>query len=220
MSHDLHLEPAEARVLGVLIEKSLTTPDSYPLSLNGLQLGCNQKSNRDPKVEMMEGEVFSAVERLRMMQLAGRVQTAGSRVEKFAHSAQQVLSVGDAELAVLAELMMRGPQTKGELRTRASRMASLPSQEDLSSVMETLRGRNMLADLPPLAGSRAGRVVETLSKLGQAAAEGQVRESAPAPIPARSADTSPQSESLENRVSRLERQLARLAASLGEPLEG
>jgi len=231
LTHDLHFEPAEARVLGVLIEKSLTTPDQYPLSLNGLQLGCNQKSNRDPKVEMMEGEVFSAVERLRMMRLAGRVQAAGSRVEKFAHSAGQVLSADDRELAVLAELLMRGAQTKGELRTRANRMQAFASQDELAATLEALRNKGMVADLPPLAGSRAARVTETLSKLGQASAGGVAQPvatpAAAAPVrgaPPATASSSPteasELEALTHRVTKLETDLARLAAALGESLEG
>ena len=217
-------------MLGVLIEKSLTTPDQYPLSLNGLQLGCNQKSNRDPKVEMMEGEVFSAVERLRMMRLAGRVQAAGSCVEKFAHSAGQVLSADNRELAVLAELLMRGAQTKGELRTRANRMQAFATQEELAATLEALRNKSMVADLPPLAGSRAGRITETLSKLGQVSAEGATEpvttptavepvQSAPPAVPGAPADQPSEIESLTRRVAKLEADLARLAASLGESLE-
>ncbi|MFT5284409.1 MAG: hypothetical protein ACI8TQ_000565 [Planctomycetota bacterium] len=234
MTHSLSLEPSEARVLGVLIEKALTVPDQYPLSLNALQLGCNQKSNRDPKIEMMEGEVFSSVERLRMMQLAGRVTIAGSRVERFGHSANQVLGTTDAELAVLAELLMRGAQTKGELRTRANRMSPFATQEDLGEVLLSLRDKQLLADLPPLPGSRAARVGETLSTKGQAEASNPVstpaHSAAPSVAPASfspaSASISPAAshstsdlQELTSRVARLENQLAKLAEALGEPLD-
>ena len=122
---DISLNSHEARVLGVLIEKAYTTPDQYPLSLNGATNGCNQKSNRDPKVDFSEAEVRIALQGLRMKGLAGGAVLAGSRVEKFRHNAKEILKVGERAIAVMAELMLRGPQTAGELRTRAKRMLSL-----------------------------------------------------------------------------------------------
>ena len=234
MTHSLSLEPSEARVLGVLIEKSLTTPDQYPLSLNSLQLGCNQKSNRDPKTEMMEGEVFSSVERLRMMQLAGRVTSVSSRVERFGHSANQVLGVSDAELAVLAELLLRGAQAKGELRARANRMSPMATQADLGQVLALLREKLLVADLPPLSNSRAARVTETLSCKAQAelknpkasATVGTARAghrldptSNQTTLDSPSGTPKPTIEELAERVARLEAQLAKLASALGESLD-
>ena len=112
----------ETRVLGSLIEKELTTPEYYPMSLNGLTNACNQKNNRSPKSELSEEEVSSAIEELRSKRLAFRVDLVGSRVPKFQHNAEKELNLIKAERALLAELLNRGPQTTGELNTRASRM--------------------------------------------------------------------------------------------------
>ncbi len=125
----------ESRVLGVLVEKALTTPDQYPLSLNAIVNGANQKNNRDPVLAMTEQAAFEAAEGLREKQLAVRVDQAGGRVHKYRHSAMETLCVRTAELAVLAELLMRGPQTLGELRGRASRMHPLESIERAKEVL-------------------------------------------------------------------------------------
>src|SRR5687768_8855049 len=119
------LTPNEARALGVLIEKATTTPEQYPLSLNALTNGANQKNNRDPVLSLSEDEIFEAVESLRDKQLAVRVDQAGSRVHKYKHTASETLRCSAGQLAVLAELLLRGPQTLGELRGRASRMHPL-----------------------------------------------------------------------------------------------
>src|SRR5688572_4100082 len=114
------LNPSEARVLGVLIEKALTTPDQYPLSLNAVVNGANQKNNRDPVLTMTDDEAFEALEGLRTNGLVVRVDQAGSRVHKYRHNAIDALHVRTGESAILAELLLRGPQTLGELRGRAS----------------------------------------------------------------------------------------------------
>src|SRR5437762_12509810 len=116
----VELTPDESRVLGVLIEKSTTTPEQYPLSINALTNGSNQKNNRDPVLTMSEDQVFDAVEKLREKQLVVRVDSVGSRVHKYKHQAGEVLRCRAGELSVLAELLLRGPQTLGELRGRAS----------------------------------------------------------------------------------------------------
>src|SRR6185312_14596512 len=125
-----HLTPIESRVLGVLIEKATTTPEQYPLSLNALTNGANQKNNRDPVLSVSDDEVFDAVESLREKQLAVRVDQVGSRVHKYKHTAGEILRCSGAQLAVLAELLLRGPQTQGELRGRASRMHPIATLED------------------------------------------------------------------------------------------
>ena len=152
----------EARVFGALIEKSMTTPDQYPLSLNAATSGSNQKSNRNPVVDYIEAEVDVALQGLVIKGFAGRVQTAGSRVEKFRHNAHQKLDLGDAELAILAELLMRGPQTPGELLRRAARMSPIPTPDELSAHLESLTSSGFVAALGPAPGSRAGRTVQTL----------------------------------------------------------
>src|SRR3954452_18048304 len=106
----IQLTRNEARLLGVLIEKATTTPEQYPLSINALMNGANQKNNRDPVLNLSEDELFEAVEGLRAKQLAVRVDAAGSRVHKYRHQAGETLHCKGGELAVLGELMLRGPQ--------------------------------------------------------------------------------------------------------------
>jgi uncharacterized protein YceH (UPF0502 family) len=109
----IQLTPEEARVLGVLIEKSLTTPEQYPLSLNAAVNGANQKNNRDPVISMSEDAAFDALEGLRDKGLVVRIDTPGARVHKYRHQAQEALHARTGEIAILAELLLRGPQTLG-----------------------------------------------------------------------------------------------------------
>ncbi|MDZ4773949.1 MAG: DUF480 domain-containing protein [Planctomycetota bacterium] len=163
MIDEIKLDAIEARVLGVLIEKALTTPEQYPLSLNGATLGCNQKSNRDPVLELMEGEVNTAIGKLIVKGLAGSVHPSGGRVEKFRHNAEAVLKVTTPQAALLAELLMRGPQQPGELRARVSRMAQLDTQQALTDLLRPLTERGLVVRLDPTPGSRAERYAQTLS---------------------------------------------------------
>ncbi len=156
------LDPTEARVLGVLIEKQLTTPDVYPLSLNGLTNGCNQKSNRSPVMDLDEHEVELALDRLRLQQLVGEVRSTGSRVTKYQHTAREKLDVDGGALAVLAELLVRGVQQPGELRARASRMVKIADLAALEQHLAVLERLGYLVRLAPAAGSRAPRVNQTL----------------------------------------------------------
>lgn len=159
------LSPAEARVLGVLIEKQMTTPDQYPLTLNAITAGANQKNNRSPVLDLSDDEAFAAAEALREKGLASRIEQAGARVSKHRHLAAEKLAARPAELALLAELLLRGPQTVGELRGRASRMQafeSLPATEGfLRSLIE--REDPLVRKLPPVPGSRAERYAQLLS---------------------------------------------------------
>jgi uncharacterized protein YceH (UPF0502 family) len=115
------LPAIDRRVLGVLIEKGKTTPDQYPMSLNALTAGCNQKSNRYPQMDLDPEDVLKSVDRLRMLGAVAEVQ-GGGRVPRFRHFAYEWLGVNKVELAVMAELLLRGSQTEGELRGRAARM--------------------------------------------------------------------------------------------------
>ena len=157
------LNEHEARVLGVLIEKELTTPDQYPLSLNALGNGCNQKSNRDPVVDFLEAELVVALQGLTMKGLAGRVSGAGSRVEKYRHNARERLKLSALETAVLAELLMRGPQAPGELRSRVNRMSKVSGLEELRAPLAALQEKGLVARLAPGHGSRAERFVQRLA---------------------------------------------------------
>jgi uncharacterized protein YceH (UPF0502 family) len=137
------LDDVEVRVLGCLIEKELTTPEYYPLSLNALTNACNQKSNRDPLVTLAEEEVVRALDGLRFKQLAV-LSADGGRVPKYRHILAEKMGLVPAELAIICELLVRGPQTMGELRTRCERMNSFP---DLASIEEVL-GELMNGDTP------------------------------------------------------------------------
>src|SRR5262245_9738614 len=121
MALDILLDPIESRLFGVLIEKALTTPDQYPLSVNAAVNGANQKSNRDPVLTLEEPEVASALQRLEKKYMARLVFPGGSRVEKYCHNGKDALGLDAPALAVLAELLLRGPQSPGELRGRAGR---------------------------------------------------------------------------------------------------
>ena len=143
---DLEMLPeltfTETRVLGSLIEKELTTPEYYPMTLNGLTNACNQKNNRNPKSELSEEEVSVAIEELRSKRLAFRVDLVGSRVPKFQHNAEKELDLIKAERALLAELLNRGPQTTGELNTRASRMFHFDGLSDVEDTLIELSERD------------------------------------------------------------------------------
>jgi uncharacterized protein YceH (UPF0502 family) len=212
----IELNEHELRALGVLIEKDMTTPDQYPLSLNAATTGCNQKSNRDPVVDYVEAEVDVALQGLVHKGLAGRVM--GSRVERFRHNAREVLELGDAELAVLAELCLRGPQAPGELRGRAARMHALATLEALSPVLARLIERGLARRLPPGPGSRVERFEQTLCK--SAAQESRPAAPTPAPqaassAPAAASPTPARRNDLAEQVALLRRQIDFLASSLG-----
>lgn len=205
------LNAAEARVLGVLIEKAQTTPAQYPLTLNGLASGCNQKNNRDPVTEFGEDHVLEAIDRLRAKNIVREVMLSGSRVAKYRHVAREALELDTRELAVLAELLMRGPQTVGELRSRASRMTPLESTEIVQNILSTLMQRDppLARQVPPAPGSRAPRFVQLLSPdlhpIDTAAAS-------PAP---RSATIAERSDGdLAGRVNELEQQVRQLRDEL------
>lgn len=212
----IDLDPHEARVLGVLIEKEQTTPDQYPLTRNAVTLGCNQKSNRSPEMSLPEGEVGVVLDKLSIHGLVGRVLPLGSRVEKYRHNAAERLELRPVELAVLAELLLRGPQAPGELRTRASRMHPIESLEDLQAALEPLMRRSLVRRLPPSPGSRAERYAQLLAPEAHPIEAGPA---APTAIPGRPASgAGDRLAALEGRVERLERRLTRLADKLGEDL--
>jgi len=208
------LEPNEARVLGVLIEKEMTVPDQYPLSLNATTAGCNQKSNRHPVLSLSESEVQTQLDKLVVLGLVGRVQPASSRVERYRHNAKERLDLGPRAVAILAELLMRGPQSRGELRTRAARMVPIDTQEVLNESLAPLIERGFVEILPPPPGSRAERVVQKLSPDAHPLDAPSALAAPASPPPRTTVD------SLVERVERLERQLASLADKLGESLGG
>ncbi len=216
----LQLTPEESRVLGVLIEKAFTTPDQYPLSLNAVVNGANQKNNRDPVLTMEENPAFEALESLRAKGLVVRVDSAGSRVNKYKQTMGETLHLRAGEVALLAELLLRGPQTLGELRGRASRMQALESLEVTKGLLNALAKRDepFVRELPPSPGSRAERYVQLLCAdlhpLNVTPGASASTVSRPDPEPGRI-------ERLEAELERVKTALRKLAAAVGEgdPLE-
>ena len=222
---DIELTLNETRVIGCLIEKEVCTPDQYPLSLNALVAGCNQKNNRDPVLTMTEDETFDALESLRGKQLVVRVDVANSRVHRYKHTAVETLHARTGEIAVLAELLLRGPQTLGELRGRASRMHPLESLDAVKDMLRALteRPEPYVRQIAPAPGSRAERFVQLLCPDLHRI---DVSSSSPASLStpaATSMGNATDSTELAERVERLEAEVAslrqlvtRLAEALGE----
>lgn len=138
----------ERRVLGVLIEKAKTTPDNYPMSIAAIVAGANQKSNRSPLMQLDEDDVQMSLDKLRAVGVAREIQGSG-RVAKFRHVAYEWLGVDAAGVAIMTELLLRGPQTVGELRTRASRMHDLPDLEMVSAVIAALQAKGLAQAMTP-----------------------------------------------------------------------
>ena len=214
---DIILNDVETRVLGSLVEKDVTTPDYYPLSLNALVHACNQKNNRDPIMNLNEEAVHQALSTLQEKRLAGHTSSADSRVTKYEHRLQEVFNFTRGETAILCVLLLRGPQTPGELRGRTERMHHF---EDLTEVQSTLQ-RLMQRD-PPLArvlprqpGTKESRYKHLLAGDPEDPADVSVVR-APSPVSAfsQSADADriarleDELSGLKNEVSDLKQQLA------------
>lgn len=201
---EIRFDPLEARLFGVLVEKALTTPEQYPLSVNAATYGANQKSNRNPVLSLEEPEVHDVLERLAKRFLARQVFPGSGRVLKYVHNGKDALGLDTPQLAVVAELFLRGPQTAGELRTHVARMVPIESLEALMAILEPLRAGGVIERLPPQPGSRAERYVQLLCP-------GLHPVESPAATVAASA---PAAESLAARVATLETEVARLAAEV------
>jgi uncharacterized protein len=159
----LTLNPESARVLGCLIEKEITTPEYYPLSLNALINACNQKSNRDPEMKLDEDTVRLALRNLTDKGLARHAASEG-RVPKYEHDVNNALQLSRREVAILCELLVRGPQTPGELRGRAERMYKFESLDDVSGSLQRLieRDPSLVVVLPRQPGTKEARYAHTL----------------------------------------------------------
>ncbi|MFO0875239.1 MAG: YceH family protein [Phycisphaerales bacterium] len=226
------LLPDECRALGVLIEKAQTTPAQYPLTLNGVVVGCSQKNNREPVVEFDEERALVALDGLRAKSLVREVSLEGSRVPKYRHVARETLAVDTPQLVVIAELLLRGPQTVGELRGRASRMHPLDSMEVVEHVLDALSRREspLVREIPPLPGSRSPRWMQllcpALHPLGSATASwsrdatSAARGDAPGPADVARGEARDRGAfdqgAFEARLDRLERELATIKATLRE----
>jgi hypothetical protein len=165
MSHPVPtLSLIETRVLGTLVEKQHTVPDTYPLSLNALVAGCNQKSNRSPVMETTEAEVQAALDSLKSANLV--IETSGSRVTRYSHNLERVLRVPSQSAALLTSLMLRGPQTAGELRISTERLhkfADISAAEGFLNELAARPGGALVVQLPRLPGSRENRWAHLLS---------------------------------------------------------
>jgi len=163
---DQLLTDADVRVLGSLIEKEITTPEYYPLSLNALTNACNQTSNRDPVVNYDDATVKAAVDRLRKYSLVRSIQRVDSRVMKYSHLMSEAMGLERPELASMCVLMLRGPQTVGEIRTRGNRLFEFQSLEDVEATLNGLMGKSpspLVARLPRQAGQKEARYAHLLS---------------------------------------------------------
>lgn len=158
----MELDPIEQRVLGCLIEKRVTTPDVYPLSMNALRGACNQTTNRDPVMQVDDDQVRDACQSLYRHGLARLASGAGSRTIKYRHLAHEALKVDDAELALLAVLLLRGPQTVGELRTRTERLHPFESLGTVTAVLDQLSRRDLVELLEREPGRKEPRYAHRL----------------------------------------------------------
>lgn len=212
------ISPDACRVLGTLVEKAQTVPAQYPLTLNSIVVGVNQKNNRDPVVEIDEERALAALDELRGLGLVHEVVLTGSRVPKFRHLSREVLEVGTSELVILAELLLRGPQTVGELRGRASRMHPLESLEVVGNLLDSMRNREapLVEELPPIPGTRANRWRQLLCPaLHPIDAGAAVAISAPASPPRGSGEDGLRLATLEERLAELAARVEAIERAIG-----
>ena len=240
--HFSELTPPEQRVLGCLIEKRWTTPEQYPLSLNALRLACNQSTNRDPVTAYDESTVREAAQRLSRYGLARLASGHSSRATKYRHLAEEALGLGREELAVLAVLLLRGPQTPGELKGRTERMAQIDSLAAVEEILEKLGERGYVRRIPRRPGQKEDRFEHLLGGAAQdagahyepsppiappaprpasvtseirATPESRAAAVAPEPRPAPDGELTRRVEALEGEVAALRAQLDALSAELG-----
>ena len=207
----MQLSPIETRVLGCLIEKERTTPEAYPLTLNSLIAACNQTTNRDPLMVVVDREAENALDELRRKKLATVVFGAGSRVQKYRHTLPDIYNLSPQEFALLCVLLLRGPQTAGELRGRAERMAGFTALADAENALEgmTTGTEPLVRLLPARPGQKERRYVQLLS--------GEPAEPPPdAIVPARESTGVPAAAGVLPRVEGLEREIGELRAQLAE----
>jgi hypothetical protein len=221
------MEPdaVEIRVVGCLVEKQRTTPDAYPLSLNALRLACNQSTNRDPVVDYEEAMVVEALRRLAQRGWTRLASGAGSRARKYRHLLPEALEVADDELALLTVLMLRGPQTPGELKQRSERLYRFDGLAAVQETLERLIEREFVVRQPRRPGQKEERYEQVLGGVEAAVPEElPAAESQPADATAPTAsDTNPADDRLdrlEREIASLRAEFARLREALGEDAAG
>jgi uncharacterized protein YceH (UPF0502 family) len=198
-------DPVELRVLGCLIEKQRTTPDAYPLSLNSLRLAANQSTNREPVMELDEPTIRTALQRLGDRGWTRLASGAGSRAIKYRHLLDDALGLTPSQLAVLAVLMLRGPQTPGELKGRTERLYPFPALEDVQRTLRDLSDRELVARLPRRPGQKEERYRQLLG--------GDAEEQAPAATLVPEEELS-KMQQLEDRLARVEGKIDELMRAL------
>jgi len=214
MTAPLHLTDIEVRVLGSLIEKDITTPDYYPLSLNALVNACNQKNNRDPVMSLDEDSARHALSSLQEKRLAGPAGGADSRVTKYEHRLQEVFNFDRRETAIVCVLLLRGAQTPGELRGRSERMYRFDTLDDVQSTLQKLIDRQLVKVLARQPGTKESRYVHLFS--------GDVPDEAPQALPPTRTSGSAGDHfearitALESEVSSLKDQISDLRRELSE----
>ena len=216
-------DAVEIRVLGCLIEKQRTTPDAYPLSLNALRLACNQTTNRDPVVQYDEPTIREALQRLHRRGWTRLASGHGSRTAKYRHLLDEALGFAPDEMALLAVLMLRGPQTPGELKQRSERLHRFADLGAVHATLERLIERGHVARLPRRPGQKEERYVQRLggdvdgAANGAGAADAVGRAAgAPAPVTHESAAAPGSTDARADGVAALEQGVARLRAELAQ----
>lgn len=217
----IQLTPIQARLIGVLLEKEVTTPDQYPLSLNGLTLGCNQKSNREPVMNLSESEVQNVLDELKDKKLILEHTGSGSRVVKYKHRFCNTefsdLKFSHQQLAIICVMLLRGPQTPGELRTRTNRLADFDNVNEVEATLTKLQDLNnekLVLKLDREPGKREARYAHLLS--------GEERLNVPLQTPESASTTSSNQDATSNaghtleRMTQLEQQVAALTNQLAE----
>ena len=203
------LDPVEIRVLGSLLEKEQTTPEAYPLTVNSLLLACNQKTNREPVMDLTEGQVVEALERLRQEVLVWR--TEGARSEKWQQSVVRRWGLNRAGKALMTLLLLRGPQTPGELRTRSERMHPFASVEEVEEALQRMAAIDepLVLELPRRPGQKEIRWTHLVGEILEP-------ETVTTPAEPPHASVRPSGPALSERVARLEETVQRLEAELAE----
>lgn len=217
LNEPVKLTAAEARVLGSLIEKEVTTPDYYPLSLNALMNACNQRSNREPIMTLDEDDLRQALHGLEAKQLAGRARSADGRVTKYEHWLGEAFNFSRAETALICVLLLRGPQTPGELRGRTERLHEFTEISDVTAGLQKLMEREpaLVAVLPRQAGARESRYAHLLC--------GPVEAEVATAAHLQNLDSEVRASEYEERIGQLEAAVAELQreiAALREKIEG
>jgi uncharacterized protein len=227
----MDLSESEVRVLGCMLEKQVTTPDAYPLTLNGLRLACNQSTNRDPVVDYEDATLRDALHRLERRGWARLASGRGSRAPKYRHLLEEALPLREDERTILCVLMLRGPQTPGELKQRAERMHAFDNLDAIHETLDRLIGRELAQRLERRPGQKEERYQHMLSADlddfsprptgGRDAAVAQAPTERVMPIATdggadgRNGSAGASLAALEDRVARLERELAQLRETIG-----